>query len=136
MFIYRKVVSLLWIKLFGIKVVTSLHMTEHMNEKEKEKSKRWKRRRTRRMVGKHEHIHIIIGGYKGEVRGCSSCNHHQSLSNIVYTSITTCVISKRILSLVNHFIFDVIPFSLCCYVIWNINIKIVFYYLQKMLDEI
>ena len=56
------------------------------------------------MVEKHVHIHIIIGGYKGEVRGCSSCNHHQSLSNIVYTSITTCVISKRILSLVNHFI--------------------------------
>ena len=132
MFIYKKVANLLWTKLFGIKVVTSLHMTEHMNEKEKEESKRWRRRRTRRMDGKHIHTHIIIGGYKGEVRGCSSCNHHQSLSNIVYTSITTCVISKRILSLVNHFIFDVIPFSLCCYVIWNININIGFYYEPKM----
>ena len=64
------------------------------------------------MVIKDIRTQIIIGGYRGEVRGCSSCNHHQSLSNIVYTSITTCVISKRILSLVNHFIFDVIPFSL------------------------
>ena len=80
-------------------VLTSLHMTAWMRKK-REMSER------ENMLGKEDSSHIQGTHYRRleEVRGCSSCNHHQSLSNIVYTSITTCVISKRILSLVNHFI--------------------------------